>query len=1147
MSAYTKLLAIFSSLSNRKMDVGAPGAWGHRLGSRTRPGGTWSFKGHAGRLVLGALSLGSIISFVGLVTEALAEGHEIGRLFSKEGSVEGTFGSASPSWRAVELDQVFSSLDSIRVGEVGRAGISFADGGFIRLSSRAQLSFNRDGQRNQLTAESGNFHFFSRSGGLDPEIRTPVVSAAARGTEFALEVSHDKTVLTVLDGSVLAENSYGSVSASSGEVIETVRGSAPVKRYTVNPRDAVQWTFYSPFSPDSGVIPSELNGAAKSLWVGELARADAALDASALQRGGSSGASAKALKAFILVLRQKFDEAAQLSEEASRQAPDNELVALVSSYVKQSGRDLEGARNALSALAQKGALSATSYARLAELELSFDRRKEARGYLDLALAHDGNNVPALIVKGFLELSNLDSAAAKETFSAVLARDSVNSQAYLGRALAQVADNQLTTAQGDLERAVALEPGNAVYRSYLGKLFFEQGKEDQALQEFLIAERSDPLDPTPHLYRAFTHLSKNNPIAALRDVEQSIALNDARAVYRSSFLLDQDRAVRSTSLGRVFSELGLKDAARIEAYKSLNSNYLNYSAHRMLGDTEDAIAFFDSSQSELRIADLLAPLNLTFLSSAGGSASLNDYSQVFDRSETRTAFSLSYDGRDDLYGGNAVTAFREGSFGAAVQAQSTLGDGLKSGNYLRDYGTSLRAQYQIDPDQRASFDVRGQFRQYEDTGGSPQDSEFRSGTAGIGYGINVSSQTTVVAQVSGGRDRLSTLSLENLPALVQGLGGEDFFVETISLDKTREDLNRLDAGTQIIWQGDDVSVLGGIEGVAFDTERNDNSLIIDDDQGLFTGLDYVLRSSGVEHLRSGAVYTYSTIHATSWADIVLGGSYASVDFEKREVSPFAGESYTRSRFNPKAGLFVTPWENLTLRGAYFQTLGKSVFEDQAVLEPTSVAGMIQRFNDRPGTEAENFGFGADYKIGGFTYVGAEWIRRRFNESSTDAAYVIGLDYENGVLDNVVALNDFDQYLSQDLVRSYMAHTFSEQVLGALEYQYSESRRLDPTDFQSFKTHRLGGTMRFFDSSGLFAFARGTWREQDRTGGLFLDDGTDRFFLVDLGLGYRLPRRGGRISLEVLNVFDQDFQYDQSLGYEAFVSPELGVRLEAAVNF
>jgi hypothetical protein len=1087
-----------------------------------------------------------VVSLFSLPRQAWSQNAEIGRLFSKEGAVEGSFASAPQSWKAVELDQVFTAQDAIRVGEVGRAGISFSDGGFIRLSSRAQLSFNKEGIKNSLTAEGGKFHFFSRSGSLDPEIRTPVVSAAARGTEFALDVSQDKTVLTVLDGAVFAQNSYGSVSATSGEIVETVRGSAPVKRYTVTPRDAVQWTFYSPFSDKTGALPSDLAPALKSLASGNLDRATA--DLKTLMSGASgSKAEAKALQSFILVIRQQFEEAAKLSNEASEEAPESELVALAASYVKQAERDLEGARSALAHLESKGTLSAAAYARLAELELSFDRRERARELLNKSLALDVTNVPALIVKGFLELSDLDSEAAGETFRAALAHDSVNSQAYLGLSLAQVAAGDLVAAQGALEKAVALEPGNAVYRSYLGKLFFEQGKEEQSLQEFRIAEQSDPKDPTPHLYRAYTKLSQNNPIGALRDVENSISLNDARAVYRSSFLLDQDRAVRSTSLGKVFSELGLKDAARIEAYKSLNADYLNYSAHRMLGDNEDAIAFFDSSQSELRIADLLAPLNLTFLSSAGGGASLNDYSQVFDRSETRSAFSVSYDGRDDLYGGSAVAAMREGKLGAAVQVQSTLGDGLKSGNYLRDYASSVRAQYQLSPDQRISFDAKGQFRQYEDEGGSPQDSELRSGAVGLGYGVNVSSQTTVVAQVSAGRDRLSALSLENLPAVIQGLDEEDFFLDTIAQDKTREDLNRIDGGSQIIWRGESLSLLGGVEGVAFDTERNDNSLLIDDDQGLFTGLDYVLTSTGVEHLRSGSAYLYSTIHATSWADLTLGGSYATVDFEKREVSPFASESYSRSRFNPKVGLFVTPWEELSLRGAYFETLGKSVFEDQAVLEPTSVAGLVQRFNDRPGTEARNLGFGADYKIGGYTYVGAEWIRRRFNETSTDASYVVGLDYENGIFDNVVALSDFKQYLSQDLVRSYAAHTFTERLLGVLEYQYSESRRLDPSDFQSYKTHRLGGTMRYFDASGLFAFTRGTWRNQDRTGGFFLADGKESFFLVDVGLGYRLPRRNGRISLEVLNVFNQDYEYDQSLGYEAFVSPEIGVRLEAALNF
>jgi hypothetical protein len=40
--------------------------------------------------------------------------------------------------------------------------------------------------------------------------------------------------------------------------------------------------------------------------------------------------------------------------------------------------------------------------------------------------------------------------------------------------------------------------------------------------------------------------------------------------------------------------------------------------------------------------------------------------------------------------------------------------------------------------------------------------------------------------------------------------------------------------------------------------------------------------------------------------------------------------------------------------------------------------------------------------------------------------------------------------------------------------------------------------------------------------------DQFALVDVGIGYRLPRRYGIISFEVRNLFDEDFKF-QGFGF------------------
>ena len=139
-----------------------------------------------------------------------------------------------------------------------------------------------------------------------------------------------------------------------------------------------------------------------------------------------------------------------------------------------------------------------------------------------------------------------------------------------------------------------------------------------------------------LYRAFNHVSRNQLVPALSDVEDSIERNNARAVYRSRSLLDQDLAVRTTSLAEIFRQLGFREIARIEALKTLSRDYTNYSAHRLLGEVLEGDFFADAKFSQQLISELLSPLSFnTFQSFDGFSseASLNDYAALFDQQDT----------------------------------------------------------------------------------------------------------------------------------------------------------------------------------------------------------------------------------------------------------------------------------------------------------------------------------------------------------------------------------------------------------------------------------------------------------------------------------------------------------------------------------
>ena len=99
--------------------------------------------------------------------------------------------------------------------------------------------------------------------------------------------------------------------------------------------------------------------------------------------------------------------------------------------------------------------------------------------------------------------------------------------------------------------MALDPSNALLRTYLGKAYFEELRDELAEQQFSIAKELDPLDPTPYLYDAIIKQTQNRPVEALEQSRPSIALNENRAIYRSGLQLDEDRAARGTALARMY--------------------------------------------------------------------------------------------------------------------------------------------------------------------------------------------------------------------------------------------------------------------------------------------------------------------------------------------------------------------------------------------------------------------------------------------------------------------------------------------------------------------------------------------------------------------------------------------------------------------
>src|SRR5207248_7716594 len=99
---------------------------------------------------------------------------------------------------------------------------------------------------------------------------------------------------------------------------------------------------------------------------------------------------------------------------------------------------------------------------------------------------------------------------------------------------------------------------------------------------------DPSDATAWLSSPVQARQEHRVNQAVRDLGQSVELDDNRRLFRSEFLLDQDRAVRSTNLASIYQDDGMTDLSVREATKAVEYDYADASAHRFLADSYNAL-------------------------------------------------------------------------------------------------------------------------------------------------------------------------------------------------------------------------------------------------------------------------------------------------------------------------------------------------------------------------------------------------------------------------------------------------------------------------------------------------------------------------------------------------------------------------------
>lgn len=1067
----------------------------------------------------------------------------VAKIVSVQGHIEARK-APETEWQPARLNDTYCPGDTIRVFERSRAAIALINETILRLDQNTTVTFTElEGKEvSWLNLLTGAIYSLSRVP-RTLNIKTPFVNAAIEGTEFFIKVEESQSILTVFEGAVAANNELGRLVVTSGQSAVARRGEALVPRIVVHPKDAVHWALYYPavityrsndFPEEIGwqalvrrsiefyrhgdltgafsaiaAVPEDINDprfltyrAALLLTVGRID--EATKDIQNALSIAPRDSIAFALRAIVAVAQKHKDEASELAKKAVELDSKNSAAWIALSYVQQANFDLTAA---LASVQKAVALSpddALVLARLSELWLSLGYLNKALKAAKQAVSLNPDLAHTQSVLGFAYLTQIKIQDAMTAFDEAIARDQASPLPRLGLGLAKIRAGNLKDGRLEIEVAACLDPTNSLIRSYLGKAYYEEKRDKLAASQYALAKELDPRDPTPYFYDAIRLQTINRPVEALRNLQKSIELNDNRAVYRSTFLLDEDQAVRGSSLARIYNDLGFEQIALVEGTKSLGFDPANYSAHRFLADAYALIPRHEIARaSELLQSQLLQPLNilpvqpkftqteLTTASRAGPSqAGFNEFTRLFDSNGPRLFLGGGI-GNNDSWGDEIIVSGLQGKFSYSVGQSHGQTDGFRDNNDLSDDIYDLFAQVAVTP----ALNLQTEFRRREsdlgdiDLNFNPDDfslddrRQITQDTARLGIHFAPSPQSDVlVSLINSNRDGQQQLFATGAPNVDE---------------QTNTKGNQLEA--QYIFRLHRFNVTTGIGTYDVDVDRTS---VLD-----WTSIFGVAcpPSPPFPPVPCEEVEQFSRKHDTAYV-------YANFSFPKR-LTWTLGVSYDSleqqaqnlNKLFPKAGLQWNFAKNMRLRLAYIETLKRALVVNQTI-EPTQVAGFNQFYDDINGTTATLTGIALDTTLKHNVSFGLEALQRDLEVPRLSSTTITFTDR------------------SEDLYRAYVYWTPYPRWAVSAEYRFEQFTN-EPPDLTEIETTSVPTAVRYFDPSGFFAELGATFvrQEVDATPTPSFDQTEDNFVVVDVGLGYRLPKRRGILSFEVRNLFDEQFLF------------------------
>lgn len=1025
--------------------------------------------------------------------------------------------------------------DAVNTGPRARASILQPGDTEAMISADATLVFGESQDENLTWIEvlRGMFKFISR----DPRalrITTPFLNAGLEGTEFLVTSVGDEFSVTVYEGEVLLDNESGVLSVSDGRKVVVRAGNLGQATQQSADRGDLLWALYFPAVID-GTLPdadATLPAATGDRLTLQTARAqrrlslglidDARADLDAVLAIDAAYAPALAVAGMLELGAGRPDAARQLVQRALRTMPDSVPALLADSYLRLQADDLRGALESARHAVAVAPDNATAQARLANVLIAGGAVREAVAAANMALTIDPASAAARTALGFAALRNGDLDSAFGHFDAAIVNDPTASVPRLGLAVAMKRIGRDSEGREQLEVAVILDVNNALLRSYMGRAYFDELRQELAATQLDLAESVGPAaEQGAGPYDALLLQSENRTVEAFQEIRAATRANGNVPVFGSRPYYDEDLISRSAGIGKIYVDAGAAELALREGAYATLLDPADFAGHRLLGDTLNVRPRYEIARvSEYRQSQLLAPFAAvasapplgqptTFIMDSAGAASLTHLEPRTSFVQNGLNFQVSAVGAGNgTRGDDAVVSGISDQLSFSIGHSHYRTDGFRPNNDLDlDIITATvqvrgSAETSWLLEARSARTEKGDLRLLWDS--SLEDFVLRQ-------------KEQIDSLVLGVSHRMSPFN--TVLATVQ-FDSVDLLADRGAVFSIFDRADRAAVEMQLISELPQWNILAGFRA---------NQTRVDETTDFLAPSPLPPFAIPVSDF---VEMTDRDVNAYVYANRLLGNRFiATIGVSHTQVD---GRTTDADATNAKLGLVFRPMAETTLRIGAYETFQANVLSKQLTqpsLEPTQIAGAGQYLFGVEGEQARNYVIGADHALTPDLRIGVEHFER-----SIDVPFELFLGPTSPTISSFDVRESTDRasvYWTPDSRLAFRA--------GWQDEDFDYHGQVSPFGFSRLRTERVPVEARVFFSQLLSLRITGTHIRQKGTfsiPGPFPVEfsGESQFQVFDAAVGFRLPNRHGTVELAIWNILDERFRFQDTDPENPHVLPE-----------